>query len=1068
MSLPPDAREPPGGEAPGAPQLPTEASGDANADADVHAFLIADIRGYTSFTQEQGDEGAARLAARFAEIARATVEANSGRVVELRGDEVLAVFGSPRSAIRAAVALQQGFVDETIADPSLPLTVGIGLDAGEAIPVEGGYRGGALNVAGRLQALAHAGEILASQEIVHLARRIEGVRFTEHSQAQLKGIEHPVRVIAIRSESVDAAAAMAPFVRSAPAPPKRRAPWKLVAIVAAFVVVVAVVAVPPLVRKAGAGSEITPNSVGVLDPSSGELSSTIAMPSRPGAITAGNGSLWVTNPDTEMVTRIDEETQTVINTIGVGGAPAGIAAGEGAIWVVESGDRTVSRISPDTNETVGDPIEVGNDPVDVAVSEAAVWVTNRIDGTVSKIDPEGGQVVKTIPVGLDPSAITVGFGSVWVANAGSNDVVRIDPETDAVASPIGVGNGPATVEASAEGIWVANGLDDTVSLIDPGTGKVASTIPVGDGPSGVAFTEGAVWVSNESDGTLSRIDLGSKAVRTVPVGSIPAGLATAAGSLWVTVRGTATNHLGGTLRLVSEAMPSTLDPGVSYGSSVLVIGGDGLVGFKRVGGADGLTLVPDLAVSLPTPTNEGKTYSFKLRSGIEYSNGEVVAPADFRRAIEREFLFKSVGAGLYFRGLVGAEACRHEPDRCDLSRGIETPDDDPNTITFNLIEPDPEFLYKLATNFGFPVPASTPDEEQIRAGVPGTGPYMLEGPMTDDGLTLVRNEHFRQWSAEAQPGGNVDRIEWTFGGTPEEHVDAIVNGEADYMVELTPPDRIEGLRVRFAGQVYGHPLPQLIYLSLNTKLRPFNDPDVRRALNLVVDREKIVDLYGGPAAARLTCQVLPPNIPGYEPYCPYTVDPGPGGQWTGPDIEEAQRLVRRSGTRGTHVTFWYSPAWFGHGKAEAQYFVKLLEELHFEADLRSTAGSAPDPIDAHFDALRDPGRGIQIAPAGWGIDFPAPANFIATLVMCDLFPDPNYGHFCNKDIDKMIDHAARVSNEDPAAYGQAWAEVDRAITDQAPYVPLVNPIGVDFVSERLGNYQYNPEWGLLLAQVWVR
>ena len=120
----------------------------ASADADVHAFLIGDIRGWTAFTQEHGDEVAARLAARFAEVTRRVIEGHHGRVVELRGDEVMAVFGSPRSAIRAAVAaLQQCFVEESTADPTLPLTVGIGLDAGEAVAVEGGYRGGALNVA---------------------------------------------------------------------------------------------------------------------------------------------------------------------------------------------------------------------------------------------------------------------------------------------------------------------------------------------------------------------------------------------------------------------------------------------------------------------------------------------------------------------------------------------------------------------------------------------------------------------------------------------------------------------------------------------------------------------------------------------------------------------------------------------------------------------------------------------------------------------------------------------------------------------------------------------------------
>ncbi len=115
------------------------------------------------------------------------------------------VFTSPRSAIRGAVALQQRFVEETVADPTLPLTIGIGLDAGEAVPVEGGYRGAALNVAGRLCSKAQAGEILASAELVHLARKIEGIRYTEREQMPLKGFERPIQVVVVRAEEEDAA-----------------------------------------------------------------------------------------------------------------------------------------------------------------------------------------------------------------------------------------------------------------------------------------------------------------------------------------------------------------------------------------------------------------------------------------------------------------------------------------------------------------------------------------------------------------------------------------------------------------------------------------------------------------------------------------------------------------------------------------------------------------------------------------------------------------------------------------------------------------------------------------------
>src|SRR6266511_1392969 len=113
-------------------------------------FLIADVRGYTRFTRERGDAEAARLATTFAALARDAVEARSGRVIELRGDEALAVFQSPSQAVRAAAEFQATCSEESQSDPMFPLPVGIGIDVGEAVPVEDGYRGVALNMAARL------------------------------------------------------------------------------------------------------------------------------------------------------------------------------------------------------------------------------------------------------------------------------------------------------------------------------------------------------------------------------------------------------------------------------------------------------------------------------------------------------------------------------------------------------------------------------------------------------------------------------------------------------------------------------------------------------------------------------------------------------------------------------------------------------------------------------------------------------------------------------------------------------------------------------------------------------
>lgn len=165
----------------------------------VRTFLIADVRGYTRFTREHGDAEAARLAKRFADLARDAVEARGGRVIELRGDEALAVFPSSAQAVRAALEFQATCVEETANDPTLPLTVGIGIDMGEAIPVEEGFRGVALNTAARLCSKALAGQVLITRAVAEVAREVDEVRFEELEPTELKGFEKAVDLIEVVS-----------------------------------------------------------------------------------------------------------------------------------------------------------------------------------------------------------------------------------------------------------------------------------------------------------------------------------------------------------------------------------------------------------------------------------------------------------------------------------------------------------------------------------------------------------------------------------------------------------------------------------------------------------------------------------------------------------------------------------------------------------------------------------------------------------------------------------------------------------------------------------------------------
>src|SRR5919106_604305 len=231
--------------------------------AHIRTFLIADVRGYTVFTQEHGDEA-------------------------------LAVFDSARQAIRASIDLQRRFVDETVADPTLPLAVGIGLDAGEAVPVEGGYRGGALNLAARLCGIAGPGEILASREIVHLARRVEGVRYTDRGELTFKGLADPVKMIEVSSEAGPAPARLAPILpkrepTQPPGPPPHRARRRVLIAILGLLLVAVAITIPAVLF--GGGPDLTrvePNSVGRNDPSTGGFAETIAFGKDPTGVAIGD------------------------------------------------------------------------------------------------------------------------------------------------------------------------------------------------------------------------------------------------------------------------------------------------------------------------------------------------------------------------------------------------------------------------------------------------------------------------------------------------------------------------------------------------------------------------------------------------------------------------------------------------------------------------------------------------------------------------------------------------------------------------------------------------------------
>jgi peptide/nickel transport system substrate-binding protein len=1026
-------------------------------DAPIRTFLIADVRGYTLFTQERGDEPAAKLAAKFADIVREVVESRGGTLLELRGDEALCVFGSAREAIRTAVDLQERFVEETTDSPELPLTVGIGLDAGEAVPVEGGYRGGALNLAARLCGQARAGEILASREATHLARRLDGIRYQDRGSLTFKGLSDPVTVVRVVPESGDPIERLRPFAPPTPEPRRPSRRWLVPVAVAAALALVAVAL--PLLRS-DVGDAISPgaNSIASLD-TNGSLEIAVPLGGRPGASAIGFGSLWIAHPDRGVVSRHDLRNGDIQDTIPVGAAPSGVAIGDGSVWVTNAADGTVDRINVDVNE-VSDTIRVGSVPSAIEFGDGALWVADTVGAALHRVEVTGE--IQTIDLSGAPAGVEFTPDGVWVSVA-PNGVALIDPGGTNVTLTQTAGNGPAAVHAAFDSIWVANHLDGTVSRLDPSTGRVQATIPVPEGPKALVAASGSLWVANEFDDSVTAIDPETNSVeRTIPVGGAAASLAANVDVLWLAIGASAAEHRGGTLTISSQVVaPTSLDPAVVYDFTpwnILSNTNDGLLGYRKVGGPDGATLIPDLASALPEVSPDGLTYRFPLREGINYSTGDPVRPDDFRYAIERSVSL-SEDAPAFYRSIEGVRECNADPSSCDLSRAIVV---DAASVTFHLLRPDPDLPFKLTLPFAFPVPAEVRVEDQGYEPLPATGPYMIASA-TPGRVELVRNPEFKEWSGAVQPDGFVHAISWRFGQDPSAAFDRLNDGELDWMASPPEPDDLAALRAEHPDQVALSPLPFVHYVGMDLRKPPLDDVRVRQAINLAIDRDRVIELLGAATSWRPTCQILPPNFQGYEPFCPYSEDPE-SGVWSAPDLDRAQALIDEADAQGAPITVSVSD----DPRIDNEIPAARVDVMRYVVDVMNDLG-----LRAHLEVVNDVevyASGIFAGERhaymfGWAPDYPRASNFIELLFHCD---SPfNFSGLCNHRIDAQIDDALRLEATDPGAANRAWAAIDRALVEDAVWIPLLNPVVAYAFSDRVENVQIHPQWGVLLSQIWV-
>ena len=475
----------------------------------------------------------------------------------------------------------------------------------------------------------------------------------------------------------------------------------------------------------------------------------------------------------------------------------------------------------------------------------------------------------------------------------------------------------------------------------------------------------------------------------------------------------------------------SLDPGISFtvpGWQTLWNVYLGLVGYTHAGGPEGAELVPYLARELPEVSSDGRTYRFRLREGLRYSDGKPVRASDFEASIKRLFLMDSLGRD-FFRSIEGTERF-DERQKGDIS-GIDADDDD-GTIEITLTEPRGDFLHVLATTFAAIVPASTPPVAvgtPTGAGkpplppIPATGAYRIAKYQPGGGFTLERNSRFRPTASV--PATNPNRIVAIASTDATKALDRVLKGDVDYTMHLLPANRVQQLRRQRGRQLRAYTPANTYYVFMNTRTPPFDKLAVRRAVNYAIDRRRLTALFGG--LARPTQNVLPPTYPAYRKLELYPHDVG-----------RARRLIRQAGAARARVTVWASDR--TTSQPHAAYLVRVLNSIGLRAALKVV------PQAVYWTTIGNQQNRPQIGMANWFQDYPHPLDWFDVLLNGRRITQTNNQNYANANMPALNRRIEELKREPVLtdAVNAQWAQVDRMVLDQALWAPFANREFVDF------------------------
>lgn len=487
---------------------------------------------------------------------------------------------------------------------------------------------------------------------------------------------------------------------------------------------------------------------------------------------------------------------------------------------------------------------------------------------------------------------------------------------------------------------------------------------------------------------------------------------------------------GGSMSVTYKDDVSTLDPAIGYdwqNWSMIKSLFDGLMDYKP-----GTTeLEKDLAEDY-TISPDGMLYTFKLKKGITFHNGRELKAQDVKYSIERTINPKTQSPGAGFFGSIDGfnEFISGKSTSLDSIKVL-----DDYTVSFKLSRPDATFLHVLAINFSSIVPKEEVEKwgEDFGKHPVGTGAFKLSEWKLGQYLSFVRNESYNK------PGlPYLDSIRFEVGQEPIVALLRLEKGEIDIAGDGIPPAKFLQMKndPKFKDLIVEGDQLHTGYITMNVNIKPFDNIEVRQAVNMAINKDRIVRIING--RAKPTNQPLPPAMPGYSTdYVGYSYD-----------IEKAKSLLKELGFENGFTTELYVANTDPQPRI-AQAIQQDLSKIGITVEIKALAQA--NVIAAGGDVNQAPM--IWSGGMAWIADFPDPSNFYAPILGCSGAVEGgwNWSWYCNAELDKKAARAdSMVKEDEQKARTELWESIYLDVMEDAPWVPVFNEKRFTIRSERLG------------------